>query len=128
MQHDLSDAVAWAVAKGIADPQRVCIMGTSYGGYATFAGARACACCVVVRAYVVRRVCLVSVLCRCGVCPVALRCVSTLASMYTATHMARCLTPQHAAGLAFTPQLYACGVSFSGMSNLASFVAAMPPW
>jgi hypothetical protein len=31
MQHDLSDAVAWAVAKGIADPNRVCIMGGSYG-------------------------------------------------------------------------------------------------
>jgi hypothetical protein len=39
MQHDLSDAVAWAVSRGIADPQRVCIMGSSYGGYATFAGA-----------------------------------------------------------------------------------------
>jgi hypothetical protein len=31
MQHDLSDAVAWAVAKGIADPAKVCIMGGSYG-------------------------------------------------------------------------------------------------
>jgi dipeptidyl aminopeptidase/acylaminoacyl peptidase len=31
MQHDLSDAVAWAVAKGIADPTKVCIMGGSYG-------------------------------------------------------------------------------------------------
>lgn len=31
MQHDLSDAVAWAVAKGIADPNKVCIMGGSYG-------------------------------------------------------------------------------------------------
>jgi acetyl esterase/lipase len=41
MQHDLSDAVAWAVRTGIADPQRVCIMGSSYGGYATFAGALA---------------------------------------------------------------------------------------
>ncbi|WIA34269.1 hypothetical protein OEZ86_012612 [Tetradesmus obliquus] len=38
MQHDLSDAVAWAVAKGIADPNKVCIMGGSYGGYATLAG------------------------------------------------------------------------------------------
>jgi len=38
MQHDLTDAVQWAVATGIADPQRVCIMGASYGGYATFAG------------------------------------------------------------------------------------------
>jgi hypothetical protein len=38
MQHDLSDAVAWAVQAGIADPNRVCILGSSYGGYATFAG------------------------------------------------------------------------------------------
>jgi dienelactone hydrolase len=38
MQHDLSDAVGWAVDRGIADPKRVCIMGSSYGGYATFAG------------------------------------------------------------------------------------------
>lgn len=38
MQHDLSDAVAWAVDRGVADPKRVCIMGSSYGGYATFAG------------------------------------------------------------------------------------------
>jgi dipeptidyl aminopeptidase/acylaminoacyl peptidase len=38
MQHDLSDAVKWAVAKGIADPKKVCIYGGSYGGYATLAG------------------------------------------------------------------------------------------
>jgi dipeptidyl aminopeptidase/acylaminoacyl peptidase len=38
MQHDLSDAVKWAIAKGIADPKRVCIYGGSYGGYATLAG------------------------------------------------------------------------------------------
>jgi dipeptidyl aminopeptidase/acylaminoacyl peptidase len=38
MQHDLTDAVKWAVAKGIADPKRVCIYGGSYGGYATLAG------------------------------------------------------------------------------------------
>lgn len=38
MQDDLSDAVAWAVAKGIADPRRICIMGGSYGGYAVNAG------------------------------------------------------------------------------------------
>jgi dipeptidyl aminopeptidase/acylaminoacyl peptidase len=34
MQDDLTDAVRWAVAEGIADPKRVCIMGASYGGYA----------------------------------------------------------------------------------------------
>lgn len=35
MDDDLLDAVAWAVAEGIADPARIGIMGTSYGGYAT---------------------------------------------------------------------------------------------
>ena len=34
MQDDLDDGVAWLVARGIADPKRVCIMGASYGGYA----------------------------------------------------------------------------------------------
>ena len=38
MQNDLTDAVKWAIAKGIADPKRVCIYGGSYGGYATLAG------------------------------------------------------------------------------------------
>jgi dipeptidyl aminopeptidase/acylaminoacyl peptidase len=39
MQHDLTDGVAALVAAGIADPQRVCIVGASYGGYAALAGA-----------------------------------------------------------------------------------------
>jgi dipeptidyl aminopeptidase/acylaminoacyl peptidase len=38
MQHDLTDAVKWAISKGIADPKKVCIYGGSYGGYATLAG------------------------------------------------------------------------------------------
>jgi dipeptidyl aminopeptidase/acylaminoacyl peptidase len=38
MQHDLSDAVQWAIQQGIADPKKVCIFGGSYGGYATLAG------------------------------------------------------------------------------------------
>jgi len=38
MQHDLSDGVRWLVERGIADPDRVAIMGGSYGGYATLAG------------------------------------------------------------------------------------------
>ena len=38
MQDDIADAVKWAVAEGYADPQRVCIMGASYGGYATLMG------------------------------------------------------------------------------------------
>lgn len=39
MQHDLSDGVAALVEGGLADPERVCIVGASYGGYAALAGA-----------------------------------------------------------------------------------------
>ena len=39
MQDDLTDAVAWAVKQGYADPRRVAIGGGSYGGYAALAGA-----------------------------------------------------------------------------------------
>ncbi len=39
MQHDLSDAVEWAITEGIADRDRIAIMGGSYGGYAALAGA-----------------------------------------------------------------------------------------
>ncbi|MGJ8515056.1 X-Pro dipeptidyl-peptidase (S15 family) [Carnimonas sp. R-84865] len=38
MDDDLIDAVNWAVEQGIADPQRVAIMGASYGGYAVLSG------------------------------------------------------------------------------------------
>jgi dipeptidyl aminopeptidase/acylaminoacyl peptidase len=38
MQDDLDDALAWAVKGGLADPQRVCIVGASYGGYAALMG------------------------------------------------------------------------------------------
>ncbi|MES2263861.1 MAG: S9 family peptidase [Pseudomonadota bacterium] len=38
MQDDLADAAQWAIAQGIADPQRICIAGASYGGYATLMG------------------------------------------------------------------------------------------
>jgi len=38
MQDDLDDALAWAVKQGLADPQRVCIVGASYGGYAALMG------------------------------------------------------------------------------------------
>jgi dipeptidyl aminopeptidase/acylaminoacyl peptidase len=34
MQHDLADTVAWAAKRGLVDDKKVCIMGTSYGGYA----------------------------------------------------------------------------------------------
>ncbi len=38
MQDDITDGVNYLVEQGIADPERVCIMGGSYGGYATLAG------------------------------------------------------------------------------------------
>jgi len=38
MQYDLIDAVNWSVREGIADADRVAIMGGSYGGYAVLAG------------------------------------------------------------------------------------------
>ncbi|MFB0932654.1 MAG: prolyl oligopeptidase family serine peptidase [Pseudomonadales bacterium] len=34
MQDDLTDSVQWAIQQGIADPERICIFGWSYGGYA----------------------------------------------------------------------------------------------
>ncbi len=39
MQDDVTDATRWAIAQGIADPQRICIFGGSYGGYAALEGA-----------------------------------------------------------------------------------------
>lgn len=68
MQHDISDGVRYLVDEGIADPDKVCIMGGSYGGYATLAG------------------------------------------------------------LAFTPDLYACGVSIVGPSNLITLLNTIPPY
>ncbi len=38
MQDDITDATRWAIAEGHADPQRVCIFGGSYGGYAALMG------------------------------------------------------------------------------------------
>mmetsp|Transcript_3487 Transcript_3487/g.5384 ORF Transcript_3487/g.5384 Transcript_3487/m.5384 type:complete len:676 (-) Transcript_3487:347-2374(-) len=38
MQHDLTDAVKWAIDEGIADKDNICIYGGSYGGYACLAG------------------------------------------------------------------------------------------
>lgn len=34
MQDDLTDSVRWAISEGIADPDRICIFGWSYGGFA----------------------------------------------------------------------------------------------
>jgi len=68
MQHDLSDAVQWAIDQGITNPENVCIYGGSYGGYA-------------------------------------------------------CL-----AGLAFTPDLYKCGVDIVGPSNVKTLLDSIPAY
>ncbi|MFZ5636775.1 MAG: alpha/beta hydrolase family protein [Pseudomonadota bacterium] len=38
MQDDLTDATRWAIAEGIAERDRICIFGASYGGYASLMG------------------------------------------------------------------------------------------
>ncbi|WP_158881010.1 alpha/beta fold hydrolase [Rhodanobacter sp. L36] len=38
MQDDVTDATRWAIRQGIADPDRICIYGGSYGGYAALMG------------------------------------------------------------------------------------------
>lgn len=38
MHDDLIDAVNWSIEQGIADPDKIAIMGGSYGGYAALAG------------------------------------------------------------------------------------------
>ncbi len=68
MQNDISDAVAWLIASGVADPKRVAIAGGSYGGYAVLAG------------------------------------------------------------LAFTPDLYCCGIDIVGVSNLFTFRQTIPEY
>ena len=37
---DVTDATKWAIAQGIADPEKVCIVGWSFGGYEAFLGAQ----------------------------------------------------------------------------------------
>ncbi len=39
MQDDLDDGMDWLAKQGIIDPKRVCIVGSSYGGYAALWGA-----------------------------------------------------------------------------------------
>ncbi|WP_265587252.1 alpha/beta hydrolase family protein [Sphingomicrobium arenosum] len=39
MQDDLDDGVDWLAAQGLVDPARVCIVGSSFGGYAAMWGA-----------------------------------------------------------------------------------------
>lgn len=38
MQDDVTDATRWAIARGVADPGRICIYGASYGAYAALMG------------------------------------------------------------------------------------------
>lgn len=68
MHDDLLDAVDWAVGRGVTTPDKVAIMGGSYGGYATLAG------------------------------------------------------------LAFTPDKFACGVDIVGPSNLNTLLGTIPPY
>lgn len=68
VQNDITDGIQYLINLGIADKERIAIMGGSYGGYVVLAG------------------------------------------------------------LAFTPDLYACGVDFFGVSNFLTFLESMPPW
>jgi len=38
MQDDITDGVQWLIDQGIADKNRICLVGGSYGGYATLWG------------------------------------------------------------------------------------------
>src|SRR5574340_1848851 len=38
MQDDLTDAVQWAIQTGLASANRICIVGSGYGGYAAVMG------------------------------------------------------------------------------------------
>jgi dipeptidyl aminopeptidase/acylaminoacyl peptidase len=38
MQDDITDATRWAITQGIAAPDRICVYGWSYGGYAALMG------------------------------------------------------------------------------------------
>ncbi len=67
MENDLLDGVSWAISQGIADPARVGIWGSGYGGYAALAG------------------------------------------------------------LAFTPDVFRCGIDINGPSDLAGWVALVSP-
>ena len=68
MHTDLLDGKDWAVKQGVADANKVCIMGGSYGGYATLAG------------------------------------------------------------VAFSPDAFACGVDIVGPSNLNTLLKTVPPY
>lgn len=38
MQDDVADATRWAIDQGSADPEKICIFGTGYGGYSALMG------------------------------------------------------------------------------------------
>jgi dipeptidyl aminopeptidase/acylaminoacyl peptidase len=38
MQDDVTDATRWAIEQGVADPKRVCLYGSSFGGYSALMG------------------------------------------------------------------------------------------
>ncbi len=38
MQDDITDGTRWAIDQGIADPDRICLSGASYGGFSTLSG------------------------------------------------------------------------------------------
>lgn len=65
---DQHDAIRWAIDAGIADPQRMAIMGISFGGYSVLAG------------------------------------------------------------MAFAPQLFACGVDLVGVANLITWMESIPDY
>ncbi len=68
MQNDITDGVNWLVDQKIADPKRIAIYGSSFGGF-------------------------------------------------SALH-----------GLCFNPGLYACGASYSGLTNLFTYLKGIPPY
>lgn len=68
MQADLIDGAKWAVQEGIADPDKIAVCGSSYGGYAALAG------------------------------------------------------------LAFTPDFFACGIDAFGPSDLEALIEHAPVW
>lgn len=68
MQDDITDGVRWLIAKQVADPTRIGIYGSSFGGF-------------------------------------------------SALH-----------GLCFQPDLYQCGASYSGLTNLFTYLKDIPPY
>lgn len=68
MQDDITDGVRWLISEKIADPKRIGIYGSSFGGY-------------------------------------------------SALH-----------GLCFQPELYKCGASYSGFTNLFTYLKDIPPY